>query len=57
MVKMHFPTAVQYNEKSYAAFVSFSVKDSDVEELVSKGGVVEQTATDKPKKVSKKESQ
>ena len=58
MVKMHFPTAVKYNQVDYAAHVSFNVKDSDVEELVSKGGIVEQTVNEKPKKVTKaKENQ
>ena len=56
MVKMHFPTNVKYNGKEYAAFDSFNVKDADVDELKSKGGIIDSTSPDKPNKTTKKEA-
>lgn len=53
MVKMHFPTAVKYNGKDYNAFVPFDVKDADVPELERKGGVIELTTSEAPKRTAK----
>lgn len=53
MVKMHFPTAVKYNDKSYKAFVSFDVKDADVAELEGKGGIIDSTTSETPKRTAK----
>lgn len=52
MVKMHFPTAVKYNGKDVKAFESFVVKDADIAELTSKGGIIESTI-DSPKRTAK----
>lgn len=53
MVKMHFPTAVKYNGKDYKAFDSFTVKDTDVPELEGKGGIIDSTITETPKRTAK----
>lgn len=53
MVKMHFPTAVKYNGKDYKAFDSFNVKDTDVPELERKGGVIDSTTSETPKRTAK----
>ena len=38
MAKMCFPNVVKYNDKVFNARVPFNVKESDVDELRSKGG-------------------
>jgi hypothetical protein len=53
MVKMHFPTAVKYNGEDYDAFVSFDVRDADVPELERKGGIIDSTITETPKRTAK----
>ena len=53
MVKMHFPTAVKYNGKDYKAFDSFVVKDADVPELQGRGGIIDSTTSETPKRPAK----